>query len=61
MKKIKALAMVLGLVMAASVVLTACGKKSPGTDDGKDKGTKEPVTLAINVGPEPDTIDPALN
>ncbi len=61
MKKIKALAAVLALVMTASVALAGCGEKSPGTDEGKDPETKDPVTLAINVGPEPDTIDPALN
>ena len=61
MKKIKALAMVLGLVMTASVVFTGCSDKSPDKEEGKGTDAKEPVVLAVTVGPEPDTIDPALN
>jgi oligopeptide transport system substrate-binding protein len=47
------LALVLSLLMVAVMVMSACGTSNkPAT-----KGT----TLAVNVGPDPDTIDPALN
>lgn len=46
------LALVLAMIMVAMVILPACGNK---TTSGGGK------TLAVNVGPDPDTIDPALN
>lgn len=54
MKK-KALVLLLALAMAVTV-LSACGKK----DTGKagDGGEKE---LKVQIGPNPETIDPALN
>lgn len=46
----KKLALVLAVIMMFSCVLTACNSK---VDDSG--------ALCVNVGPEPDTIDPALN
>lgn len=45
------LALLLAMVMISMIILPACGTKA-----GKG-GT----TLTVNVGPDPDTIDPALN
>lgn len=49
------LALLLAIVMVAMIILPACGKKA---DNGKKA---EGTTLVVNVGPNPDTIDPALN
>jgi oligopeptide transport system substrate-binding protein len=46
----KNLALLLAIIMLAMVVLPACGSK-PGAGE----------TLTVCVGPDPDTIDPALN
>ncbi|NLM74511.1 MAG: peptide ABC transporter substrate-binding protein [Clostridiaceae bacterium] len=43
------IALLIAMVMVAMLILPACGSKT-------DKDT-----LAVNVGPNPDTIDPALN
>jgi oligopeptide transport system substrate-binding protein len=42
-------ALFMSLILVISVVLTACA------------GTKKPDMLTVHVGPDPDTIDPALN
>lgn len=69
MKK-RSLALLLASVLVMSMALSACGsKKSEGTADpsGSTEATTETETtsadtpLAVVVGPEPDTIDPALN
>lgn len=64
MKKRK-LALLLACVLATASVLTACGSKdnnnkpaASGAPAAENKGGGE---LAVCVGPEPDTIDPALN
>ena len=58
MKTRKIIAMILAIVLAASALacLAACNKG--GNGDGKVDGTK-PVT--VQVGPNPETLDPALN
>jgi len=64
------LALLLAVIMVCMIILPACGTKSgnntPGTGNGTGTGTgndgvKVVETLAVNVGPDPDTIDPALN
>lgn len=52
MKKRKLACLVLAVVLLVSTMLTGCG-------DSKDSA--ESSTLAVVTGPEPDTIDPALN
>jgi oligopeptide transport system substrate-binding protein len=44
------IALLLAIIMAAMVILPACGNKATSGE-----------TLNVNVGPDPDTIDPALN
>lgn len=44
------IALLLAIIMIAMIILPACGNK-PATGE----------TLNVNVGPDPDTIDPALN
>jgi len=46
----KRIALLTAIVMALAMVLSACGNQSSGND-----------TLVVNIGPDPDTIDPALN
>lgn len=48
----KRIALLVAIVMVFSLVLSACGGNAGGTKGG---------TLAVNVGSDPDTIDPALN
>ncbi len=55
MKK-RTLSLLLVTVMAISTMLTGCGN-SASAGSGSDAGS----TLAVVTGPEPDTIDPALN
>lgn len=43
------LALLLAMIMISMIILPACGKKADAN------------TLNVNVGPNPDTIDPALN
>jgi len=54
------LALILAILMVGLIVLPACDNAG-----NTDETTKAPVTaadtLAVNVGPDPDTIDPALN
>jgi ABC-type oligopeptide transport system substrate-binding subunit len=42
-------ALLMSLILVFSMVLTACS------------GAKKPDMLVVHVGPDPDTIDPALN
>jgi oligopeptide transport system substrate-binding protein len=57
MKKRTAIIMV--VVMILMTILPACSNSNA---DGKSAGKPQAVdTLAVNVGPDPDTIDPALN
>lgn len=63
MKK-RSLALLLTLALTASMVLSACGNKSDSSNEsGTDETgtTTEAKTLSVVTGPEPDTIDPALN
>ena len=59
MKKRK-LALLLACVMTAASVLTACGGNKNDAANS-DAPATEATTLTVCVGPEPDTIDPALN
>ncbi len=52
----KRLAIILALLMVVAIALSACGK-----DDKDDKTPLSAETLNVCVGPDPDTIDPALN
>ncbi len=76
MKK-RSLALLLVSVLVLSMGLSACGKKAPADNNGTDAkteqggtennaapeetGTDAAAALSVVVGPEPDTIDPALN
>ena len=63
MKK-RSLALLLALVLTMSMALSACGnKKDSSKESGTDEtgATTEVTTLSVVTGPEPDTIDPALN
>jgi len=53
----KKLSIVLALVMLSTVVLAACGSSSK-TDNDSSKQAKQ---LVAEIGPNPETIDPALN
>ena len=53
----KKLSIVLILVMLSTVVLAACGSNS-NTNNGTSKQAKQ---LVAEIGPNPETIDPALN
>ncbi len=63
MKK-RMLSLMLVLAMAACLVLAGCGKDESGSkggndaQSGNDGGEKQ---LAVQIGPNPETIDPALN
>ena len=63
MKKKTIVCTLLAAVMAVSAVLTGCGNdKNAGTGtDTNVSGESKAKELAVVVGPEPDTIDPALN
>jgi len=56
----KRIALLLAMVMIAMIILPACGNKA-GNDGNKGGNKAEGITLPVNVGPNPDTIDPALN
>ncbi len=56
----KTIAMLLVTVMAASVLLSGCGKKDKAS--GKAAAAAEGGSVvSVQVGPSPETIDPALN
>lgn len=63
----KKTALVLAAVLASSVVLTACGGSGKsGAQNNNTQGTEAAGTtaggldLAVQIGPDPETIDPAL-
>lgn len=61
MKK-RMIALVLAAAMVASMVLAGCGGKSEGGDDAAATGDgSAEKQLAVQIGPDPETIDPALN
>lgn len=63
MKKRK-LALLLACVLTTASVLTACGSKNSNNEpaaSGQPTASGNGTTLEVCVGPEPDTIDPALN
>lgn len=52
----------LTMLIVLSMIASACGQQNqpaPGADN--TPGATQPTELAVNVGPEPDIIDPALN
>jgi len=73
----KKMSLVLAAVMASGMILSACGgNNTAGTKAGSDtttaadansettapaNGTSTALDLAVQVGPNPETIDPALN
>ncbi len=65
----KKMALVLAAVLASGVVLTACGGSGKsGTENGTAQKTEAAgstsaggLDLAVQIGPDPETIDPALN
>jgi oligopeptide transport system substrate-binding protein len=65
----KKMALVLAAVLASGVVLTACGGSGKsGTGNGATQKTEAAgntsaggLDLAVEIGPDPETIDPALN
>ena len=60
MKKRTAIFMVIALL--AMTILTACGSSNTSNQNQGDQTSSGGLeTLAVNVGPDPDTIDPALN
>ncbi len=61
MKRKKALSTFLSLGLTLALVISGCGKPKTGEGGNKGETGDKPTVLAVNVGPEPDTIDPALN
>lgn len=65
----KKMALVLAAVLASGVVLTACGGSGKsGTENGAAQKTEAAgntsaggLDLSVQIGPDPETIDPALN
>lgn len=64
----KKMALVLAAVLASGMVLTACGGSGNGAKEttGNQASTTTTTTtggldLAIQIGPDPETVDPALN
>ncbi|WP_313584294.1 peptide ABC transporter substrate-binding protein [Lacrimispora sp.] len=72
----KKMSLVLAAVMASGMILSACGgNNAAGTKAGSDttateansettapaNGTSTALDLAVRIGPDPETIDPALN
>lgn len=65
----KKMALVLAAVLASGVVLTACGGSGKsGTENGATQKTEAAgntsaggLDLSVQIGPDPETIDPALN
>lgn len=62
MKK-KMLALALAMSLTFSLALTGCGGSDSGSKDNATAqgGAAEGKQLAVQVGPDPETIDPALN
>ncbi|WP_185967448.1 peptide ABC transporter substrate-binding protein [Clostridium sp. HBUAS56010] len=68
----KKISLLLAAVMASSMILSACGgNKSTGSNDttaaangettAQTGGAAGALDLAVRIGPDPETIDPALN
>lgn len=63
----KKMALVLAAVLASGMVLTACGgsgnaaKETTGSNSSTTATTTGGLDLAVQVGPDPETVDPALN
>ena len=63
----KKMALVLAAVLASGMVLTACGgsgnaaKETTGNNTSTTTTTTGGLDLAVQVGPDPETVDPALN
>ena len=64
----KKMALVLAAVLASGMVLTACGGSGNGAKEttGNQASTTTTTTtggldLAVQIGPDPETVDPALN
>lgn len=63
MKK-KMLALALAMSLSLSFALTGCGGSDSGSSDNNatgQSGTADGKQLAVQIGPDPETIDPALN
>ena len=63
----KKMALVLAAVLASGMVLTACGgsgnaaKETTGSNTSTTATTTGGLDLAVQIGPDPETVDPALN
>ena len=63
----KKMALVLAAVLASGMVLTACGgsgnaaKETTGNNTSTTTTATGGLDLAVQVGPDPETVDPALN
>lgn len=63
----KKMALVLAAVLASGMVLTACGgsgnaaKETTGSNSSTTATATGGLDLAVQVGPDPETVDPALN
>lgn len=60
----KKMALVLAAILASGMVLTACGGSGKSGTTGKEAQKTETaggLDLAVEIGPDPETIDPALN
>ena len=59
----KKVAQVVAALLAVSMLATACGGKKSNTDNGSADSTDSATAneLNVQVGPSPETIDPALN
>ena len=63
----KKMALVLAAVLASGMILTACGgsgnaaKETTGNNTSTTTTTTGGLDLAVQVGPDPETVDPALN
>lgn len=61
------MALVLAAVLASGMVLTACGgsgngaKETTGNQASTTTTTTGGLDLAVQIGPDPETVDPALN
>ena len=62
----KKMALVLAAVLASGMVLTACGgsgnaaKETTGNNTSTTTTATGGLDLAVQVGPDPETVDPAL-
>ncbi|MCA5010947.1 peptide ABC transporter substrate-binding protein, partial [Clostridioides difficile] len=64
----KKMALVLAAVLASGMILTACGGSGKSGTAGNETQKTEAegntaggLDLAVQIGPDPETIDPALN